>query len=205
MEVVRSLLLWKTWMKMFHQMMSCLKKRKVFWSNAPMHLVNSIYLDLERNIYIYWFARYAPREFFRKAPFYTCSHVAHLISLECLLIKNELGTTKGARSKMPVLTIWIHCSVLGDCINMSTLYARKPACFPKIRQHGNSESSFKYSFDIHSKAIHISFFNIVGQYFRVSSIMPMVREGKSLSMCKCYVFLILTCKTLLLYCVRAVL
>lgn len=133
MEVVGSLLLWKTWMKMFHQMMSCLKKRKVFWSNALMHLFNSIYLDLERNIYLYWFARYAPREFFRnikmqniieffrKAPFYTVSHVAHLISLECLLMKNELGTTKGARSKMPVLTIWLHKCVHTLCKKTSLL------------------------------------------------------------------------------------
>lgn len=38
-------------------------------------------------------------ELFRKAPFYTCLHFAHL-SLECLLISIELGTTKGARSKI---------------------------------------------------------------------------------------------------------
>ena len=57
------------------------------------------------------------------------------------------GTQKGARSKMPVLTIWICCSVLGGLYKLCicTLCKKRPAYFPKIRQNGNSEASFNYS------------------------------------------------------------
>ena len=103
-----------------------------------MNILNMKYLTFIKgnkvlNYYLfYWFADFLDMllenflkiwmfkilEIFSKKPHSTLVHTSPSSSTL------NLAPQKGARSKMPVLTVWICCYVLGECINVSALYPR---------------------------------------------------------------------------------